>query len=114
MRLYSLTNASGVDDPEYGHIAPEDDGGFDFPDDLSDRLIRVHLRGRKMWETEIERQQRLNLAEQQRLRDPATLYDAMERLIAATTAATAANAAAPSGQKATRRSPAKAPAAEGQ
>ena len=38
MRLYSRTGAIAVDDPQYGHIVPADDGGFDLPGPLSDRL----------------------------------------------------------------------------
>ena len=53
------------------------DGGFDFPDEMSDRLHRAHHRGRKAWETEIERDERLHGEDLARRRDPATLYDAV-------------------------------------
>ena len=35
MRLYPRGAVGAVDDPEFGHFEPEDDGGFDFPGPLS-------------------------------------------------------------------------------
>jgi hypothetical protein len=81
MRLYSRTGATALDDPEYGHFDADLDGGFDFPDDLSDLLHRFHLRGKAVWETDIERQSRLMEEELERRRDPATLMDAVQQLV---------------------------------
>lgn len=83
MRLYSRTGATALDDPEYGHFDANDDGGFDFPDDLSDRLHGFHAAGRPMWETDVERQQRLIAEELERRKDPATLLDAVQQLVQA-------------------------------
>ena len=78
MRLYSLTNAAAVDDPEFGHIeADPDHGGFDLPDELSDRLHRFHYRGRPAWETDEERARRMHGEEMARRRDPESLYSAV-------------------------------------
>jgi hypothetical protein len=80
-RLFSLNRATAVDDPEFGHFdADEQDGGFEFPDDLSDRLHRFGHRGKQAWETEAEREQRLHQQESSRRRDPGTLYDAVEQI----------------------------------
>lgn len=87
MRLISRIGAGAVDDPEYGHFEPDEDGAFAFPDELSDRLHRFHHRREAMWETEDERSRRLNGAELARRRDPETLFsvvasiaDAMKQL----------------------------------
>lgn len=78
MLLFSKANAAAVDDPEYGHFeAGPETGAFDFPDDLAERLHRVYIRGKKAWETETEREERLHSAESARRRDPETLYAAV-------------------------------------
>ncbi len=82
MRLYSRTGATAVDDPEFGHFEAAPDGSFDFPDDLSDRLVRFHRRGQPMWETQIDQQARLGSEDLARRRDPATLYSAVDSLVA--------------------------------
>lgn len=89
MRLYSLTEASAVDDGGV-HYEPAEDGGFDFPGPLSDRLHATHVRGQKQWETAIERQHRLIEAEMARQRSPEALYQAVQQLITAGQAMTAA------------------------
>jgi hypothetical protein len=76
-RLFSLANAGAVDDPEFGHYEPGDDGSFDFPDELSDRMHRLRHRGRPAWETETERVDRMHGEDLDRRRDPAMLYDAV-------------------------------------
>lgn len=81
MRLYTRTGASALDDPEYGHFDADENGGFDFPDDLSDRLHRFHAGGRPLWETDVERQNRLMAEELERRRDPATLMEAVQQLV---------------------------------
>lgn len=83
MRLYSLTGASALDDPEYGHFDAEDDGGFELPEDLAERLHRFHFGGRPSWEDQIERQERLMQEELERRKDPATLLGAVESLVKA-------------------------------
>jgi hypothetical protein len=78
--LYSRTNAKVLDDPEYGHFEADPDGGFDFPDELSDRQHRFHYRGKPAWETEDERNFRLHGEESDRRRDPETLYNAVAEI----------------------------------
>jgi hypothetical protein len=70
-------NASAVDDPEHGHFEPGEDGGFDFPDDLSDRLLRFHHRGKPAWEADEQRALRMHGEEMARRRDPESLYTAV-------------------------------------
>jgi hypothetical protein len=82
MRLYSRTGAAAVDDPEFGHFELTGDGGFDFPGPLSERLHGVAIRGEREWENAIERQRRLIQEEAARRADPATLLDAVEKLVA--------------------------------
>lgn len=79
--LYSLTGAIAHEDPEYGRFEPDGEGAFAFPDDLSDRLLRQHVRKRRMWEDEEMRADRLHQAAERRLRDPATLYAAVTELV---------------------------------
>jgi len=82
MRLYTRTGATALDDPEFGHFDAAPDGSFDFPDELSDRLVRFHRRGQPMWETQIDQQARLGSEDMARRRDPATLYGAVDGLVA--------------------------------
>jgi len=84
MRLYSHTGAVAIDAPE-GHFEPDDDGGFDsLPDAVFDRLHRSAVKGRRQWEDEIERSERLHGAELARKRDPASVHDALSELAAVT------------------------------
>lgn len=87
MRLYPRMGQKAVADPEYGRYAadeedearrPDHNGGFDFPDELSDRLVRFHHRGHPMWETAEQRNVRVQGEEHARRRDPETLYGAVE------------------------------------
>jgi hypothetical protein len=82
MRLHSRTGATAIDDPEYGHLEPGDNGGFDLPDDLAERLHRVHVRGQAVWESDIERNRRLAGEELERRQSPEALHDAVARLVA--------------------------------
>ncbi len=82
MRLYSLSNATAVDDPQFGRFQAGDDGAFTFPDELGRRLQRVHAGGVKQWETDVERQRRIAAEEMARRQDPATLLATLERLVA--------------------------------
>jgi hypothetical protein len=76
-RIYSRTNAVAVDAPEFGHFERQDHGGFDLPDELSDRLLAVHYRGKPAWEDQAGRDDRLHGEETDRQRDPKTLYNAV-------------------------------------
>ena len=93
MRLYTRTGAVALTDPATGRIYEADDqGGFDFPDDLSDGLHRFAVRGQPMWENDIERQRRVMNEELERRKDPATLLSAVEQIL---NAAKATQAPAP-------------------
>lgn len=83
MRLYSRTGATAVQDPEYGHFEANDDGTFDLPDELAERELRFHDRGVPRWETEIARQRRISSEDLDRQRDPATLLNAVQQILAA-------------------------------
>lgn len=97
MRLYTRTGATALTDPATGRIYEADEqGGFNFPDDLSDSLHRFAVRGVPMWETDIERQRRLMSEELERRKDPATLLSAVEQILnAAKVAAAVSVPAAP-------------------
>jgi hypothetical protein len=77
-RLYPLIPTPAVDS-EHGHFEPEDDGGFDFPGPLAAHLHSARFAGKKLWETSIERQERTHGEDLDRRRDPAVLYDAVDR-----------------------------------
>lgn len=121
MRLYTRTGATTLDDPDYGHFEADEQGGFNFPDEVSSRLHRFHVGGRPAWESDIERQQRLMNEELERRKDPATLLSVVEQLMqaaqgqpapaSAPAAAPVADAPAPRRTKA-RSSRKTAPAAE--
>lgn len=77
-RLYPLIPTPAVDS-EHGHFEPLDDGGFDFPGPLAEHLHASRFAGKKLWETSIERQERTHGEDLDRRRDPAVLYDAVDR-----------------------------------
>ncbi|MEE1838207.1 hypothetical protein [Streptomyces sp. SP17KL33] len=89
MRLYSRTGVTALDDPEFGTFHANEDGGFDLPDEVSDRLHNFHQHGQPMWETDVERQRRLVMEELEKRKDPATLLSAVEQLVRAAQATTA-------------------------
>ena len=89
MRLYPRDASTAS--VEHGGVRyePAADGGFDFPGDVSDTLHSFHVRGEPMWETSIERQRRMIAEEAARRADPATLLDAVEKLVLQAEAAAA-------------------------
>lgn len=108
MRLYTRTGVSALDDPEYGHFDADPQGGFDFPAPLGDKLHRFHAGGQPLWETDIERQQRLIGEELERRKDPATLLDAVQQIVAAAqSASNPAPAPAPAAKRASKRASAR-------
>ncbi|GAB2695946.1 hypothetical protein [Kitasatospora kifunensis] len=95
MHLYTLTGAVALDDPEFGHFDADEQGGFDLPDELSDRLHRFAFRGKPAWETDVEHQRRLMAEELERRKDPATLLGVVEQLMKAAQQAAAPQVASP-------------------
>ena len=83
MRLYP--RREGTDAVDHGGVRYEagPDGGFDFPNEVSDRLHRFAIGGERLWEDAIERQRRLLGEEMDRRRDPAELYAAVAKIAAA-------------------------------
>lgn len=82
MRLYSRTDTAAVEHDGV-HYEPENDGGFEFPEDVGEHLHGFHTGGKPQWETQIERQHRLMGEEAERRKDPATLLSAVEQLVKA-------------------------------
>lgn len=80
MKLYSTDGATAVDDPELGLFPADEHGAIDVPIELYERLHGVHIAGRKLWESEDERHDRLEAEELARRKDPATLLAAVESL----------------------------------
>lgn len=79
MRLYPKgAPRHVVDHPKWGHFEAAGDGGFDFPDEMSDELHSFHHRGKPLWENDDERSVRLHTDDLERRRDPAALYDAVD------------------------------------
>jgi len=114
MRLYSLVGADAHVDPEYGRFTPDEAGGYDFPDEVSDQIGGFAVKGRKLWETEPERADRLHGMEMARRRDPASMLTAMEENAALTRKVTELMAmltAAQLGQTASPAAPSETPEA---
>ena len=88
MRLYSRADGTSVVCHAGVSYKPGPSGGFDFPDAVSDVLHPVAVRGQRQWETDIERQHRLVAEEMERRRDPASLYDAVAKIMQAAESAT--------------------------
>lgn len=82
MRLYSLVGADSHVDPEYGRFTPDEAGGFPFPDEVSDQIGGFAVRGRKLWETEEQRAERMHGLDLARRRDPATMLTMQEENVA--------------------------------
>jgi hypothetical protein len=105
MRLYSLVGADSHVTPDGTRYAPDDAGGFDFPDEVSDPIEGCAVKGKRLWESEPDRVERLHGMEMARRRDPASMLTAMEEnaaltrkvteLMAMLTAAQLGQAAAP-------------------
>lgn len=109
MRLYTLTGATQVDDPQYGKFEAGPDGAFDFPNEMSDKMHGFHIGGVQAWETDAERATRLAAEELDRLRDPKTLLETIQAMSANQQALVAAMAGAAQQVKA---SPEEAPASK--
>ncbi len=90
MILYSLNDATAVDHPQHGRFAAGPDGAFDLPEEVAEELHRIHDRGRKLWETTLERATRLAREEAERRQDPAAQLSVLERLEEALRGVTAA------------------------
>jgi hypothetical protein len=85
MRLYPTTGESPAIDAPEGHFEPGDDGGYDrLPDAVYDRLYGMAVRGRKLFENELERAERLHGDDLARRRDPASVHDALSELAVVT------------------------------
>lgn len=82
MRLYARIEGTAEVTHKGVHYVAGPDGGFDFPNEVSDELHGFHVGGRPMWEDQIERQHRLIAEEAERRADPATLLAAVELLVA--------------------------------
>lgn len=114
MRLYTLTGATRVDDPEHGSFTADDNGAFEFPNDLSAHLHSHHIDGKPAWETDAERDVRLHAEELERLRDPATLARLLQAALVGAQPAAPAQAPAEAPPAETPAAPvAKAPADAG-
>jgi hypothetical protein len=119
MLIFTRTGATAIADPEYGQFEAGDAGEFDVPDDLAQRLLAFHTRGKPQWEDEIGRQQRLVSEELKRRQDPSTLLTAVEQIInlaaagGAAQAQAQASAPAPAAAKPARKTTATAAAGDG-
>lgn len=83
MDLYSLVGADAHVDPEYGRFAPDPEtSAFHFPDEVSDVLGGFAVKGRKLWETEEQRADRMHGLDLARRRDPATMLSMQEENVA--------------------------------
>ncbi len=83
MKLYpTIDGVSGISVAGYDTFQPLADGSFDVPDEVGDELLTFHVGGVKLYENEPERAARLEAEELERRRDPASLYDTVQSLVA--------------------------------
>ncbi len=103
MRLYSQVGADSHVTPDGTRYTPDKAGGFDFPDEVSDAVGGFAVKGKRLWETEEDRADRMHGMEMARRRDPASMLTVMEEnaaLVRQLTELTAALAAAQLGKQA--------------
>ena len=84
MRLYSLVGADSHVTADGARHTPDKAGGFDFPEEVADQIGGFAVKGKRLWETEGERVERLHGLEMARRRDPASMLTAMEENAALT------------------------------
>lgn len=81
MRLYPRGDATSVQHDDHGSFDVDPDtGSIEVPDELGSSLQALHIDGEPAFETETERDKRLKIADLDRRRDPASLYDAFADL----------------------------------
>ena len=81
MRLYSTTGVTHLSNEDHGDFEVDEDGGFELPHELGEQLRNTHIGGQKAWEDDGERSLRLVAEEDARRRDPASMYELMEKLV---------------------------------
>lgn len=94
MRLYPRAGQTALAHAGQTYTAGGD-GGFDLPEYVALEVHAFHANGKPLWETDIERQHRLIAEEAERRKDPATLLDAVNQLVAAAQATVPPPPAAP-------------------
>lgn len=79
MRLYTRTGATQVS--AGGNVFTADENGaFEFPQDVGAEVRAFHVAGKPAWEDEAERGARLAAEQMERLRDPATLLAEVQKM----------------------------------
>lgn len=79
MRLYTRTGATQVS--ANGKVFTADENGaFEFPQDVGAEVRAFHVGGKPAWEDEAERGARLAAEQMERLRDPATLLAEVQKM----------------------------------
>jgi len=79
MRLYAMQNQASVHNEDFGDFDVVD-GAVTVPDAFGAQLRATYVGGKQAWENEAERHARLIAEELERRRDPASLFDTVERL----------------------------------
>lgn len=80
-KLFTLTGATVVAHPDLPKPAKVNpDGSFTLPDDVAAHLHRVHINGSRVWETPVERDQRLTAEADAADRDPKALLAELKAL----------------------------------
>lgn len=83
MDLYSLAGADSHVDADGNRFEPDPEtGAFHFPDEVADVIGGFAVRGRKLWETEEQRAERMHGLDLARRRDPATMLTMQEENVA--------------------------------
>lgn len=72
VNIHALGDIVAVDHPVHGHIVVDPDlKTINVPRELAEELLRIHVDGVPLWESEVDHQRRGAAAELERKRDPA-------------------------------------------
>lgn len=94
MRLYTMTGATQVS--AGGTVyAGDENGVFEFPQDVGAALHSFHVDGKPAWEDDAERAARITAEQMEIVRDPATTLAELQKMTALLATALGASAATP-------------------
>ncbi len=82
MRLHSRTGCAALVHNGQRYV-PGDDGAFELPDHVAREVHSFHVSKVPLWETDVERQQRMIREETDRRRDPSAQYEILDRIMKA-------------------------------
>jgi hypothetical protein len=60
MKLYSTNNATSISDEQGTVYTADKQGAIEVPEEFANKLVNININGKKLWETELEYNIRLN------------------------------------------------------